>query len=403
MASNASVFWFHSELTNAPVLGVAAGDLVTMLDTVLVNGYGLVSVTSITRSGSVATVTTSAAHNFVTDQVVEIIGATETDYNGKQSITVTSGTTFTYTVTGTPTTPATGTITTKVASCGWTKPFTGTNKGVYRSADGTSTQYYLRVADDSSSGDAKAGVVRSFQSMTDVDTGTNPGSPSLFVLKTDTASTARSWVVVGDDSGFYLFIDHDFTAGGISHNYAPYFFGDIHTFKAGDAHHFCVVGSNTLNTTGAAFSYTDFLRSFLTSSTSAIDTNRCFLARDYAQTGSQIAFGTRAGLLGSVTTEYIGAAGRGINSPNPVNGDVYMLPMYIQTLNAGAIPVNIRGRCPGCFGYVHDGTTPYLNKDIILGSGSFAGEKFIVVTRGHASAQTSVGAIMIQISNNWRV
>jgi len=69
------------------------------------------TVTSITRSGSTATVTTSAAHGLASNQYVEILGANETDYNGDFQITVTGASTFTYTVAGTPTTPATGTIT----------------------------------------------------------------------------------------------------------------------------------------------------------------------------------------------------------------------------------------------------------------------------------------------------
>lgn len=69
------------------------------------------SVTSITRSGTVATVTTSATNALSTGQTVTIAGAVETDYNGSFVITVTSGTTFTYTVANSPTTPATGTIT----------------------------------------------------------------------------------------------------------------------------------------------------------------------------------------------------------------------------------------------------------------------------------------------------
>ncbi len=69
-----------------------------------------VAVTSITRSGGTATVTTTAAHGYATGNLVEIRGATQTDYNGDFEITVTGASTFTYTVAGSPATPATGTI-----------------------------------------------------------------------------------------------------------------------------------------------------------------------------------------------------------------------------------------------------------------------------------------------------
>lgn len=68
------------------------------------------SVASITRSGSVATVTCTS-HGFKTEDVITIAGAVETAYNGDFSITVVDENTFTYVVTGSPTTPATGTIT----------------------------------------------------------------------------------------------------------------------------------------------------------------------------------------------------------------------------------------------------------------------------------------------------
>lgn len=77
-------------------------------------GISAVSVSSITRSGSTATVTTATAHGFQTGQYVTIAGATQTEYNGLFAVTVTSTTVFTYTVSGSPATPATGTITAAV-------------------------------------------------------------------------------------------------------------------------------------------------------------------------------------------------------------------------------------------------------------------------------------------------
>jgi hypothetical protein len=81
------------------------------------NGYlestaidGTIQVTSITRSSSTATVTTTYPHGFLTGDSVLVSGADQTEYNGAQTITVTSSTAFTYTVSGTPTTPATGAI-----------------------------------------------------------------------------------------------------------------------------------------------------------------------------------------------------------------------------------------------------------------------------------------------------
>lgn len=71
----------------------------------------VLNVSSITRVGAIATATTTVPHYLSTGKSVTISGATETDYNGAFIVTVISATQFTYTVTGTPATPATGTIT----------------------------------------------------------------------------------------------------------------------------------------------------------------------------------------------------------------------------------------------------------------------------------------------------
>lgn len=74
------------------------------------------TVSSITRSGSTATVTTGSPHPLKTGDTVVISGAVQTEYNGSFVVTVptdqlSNKNVFTYTVSGTPATPATGTIT----------------------------------------------------------------------------------------------------------------------------------------------------------------------------------------------------------------------------------------------------------------------------------------------------
>ncbi len=72
----------------------------------------VISVTSITRSGQIATVTTTSDHNLSSAVPVTIADAVETEYNVTDAeIQVTGTDTFTYTVTGAPGSPATGTIT----------------------------------------------------------------------------------------------------------------------------------------------------------------------------------------------------------------------------------------------------------------------------------------------------
>lgn len=71
---------------------------------------GVIPKSTLTRSGSTATFTSTTAHGLVTGNSVIISGATQTEYNGMFTVTVTSTVAFTFTVTGTPATPATGTV-----------------------------------------------------------------------------------------------------------------------------------------------------------------------------------------------------------------------------------------------------------------------------------------------------
>lgn len=69
------------------------------------------SITGITRSSSTATATTSGSHLLAVGSKAAISGAVETEYNGTVTVlTVPTATTFTYAVTGTPVSPATGAI-----------------------------------------------------------------------------------------------------------------------------------------------------------------------------------------------------------------------------------------------------------------------------------------------------
>ena len=71
---------------------------------------GTISVTSITRSGNVATVT-APTHGLGSGSEVTISGATEPEYNGTFPLIVEDDNVFYYMVSGSPATPATGTIT----------------------------------------------------------------------------------------------------------------------------------------------------------------------------------------------------------------------------------------------------------------------------------------------------
>lgn len=102
-----------------PTTVIPAGSLIAVEDAndqfrttadITLGAVGNFSITSITRSGSTATVE-ATGHGLSVGEWVFIAGANETEYNGLfQVATVADADHFTYTVSGTPSTPATGTI-----------------------------------------------------------------------------------------------------------------------------------------------------------------------------------------------------------------------------------------------------------------------------------------------------
>lgn len=102
LGTSASANTFSAVDTSVDQLLIVTGQCATPTNTK--------SVSSITRTGQVATAT-SAAHGYTNGQSVLMAGANETEYNGTFVISNVTTNTFDYTVTGTPATPATGTIT----------------------------------------------------------------------------------------------------------------------------------------------------------------------------------------------------------------------------------------------------------------------------------------------------
>lgn len=71
--------------------------------------YGpFLSISSLTRSGGTVTVVTASEHGYISGADVQITGASVTAYNSRWNITVVDNFTFTFPISGAPTTPATG-------------------------------------------------------------------------------------------------------------------------------------------------------------------------------------------------------------------------------------------------------------------------------------------------------
>ena len=100
------------------------------------------TITSLTRSGTTATATLSTAPGFVVGQRVKVSGAIQTQYNVTSAlITAVSGNTFSYAVSGSPASPATGTI--KVQPYGIS--YNGTTAIVWLPNNGYTSGHWVNV------------------------------------------------------------------------------------------------------------------------------------------------------------------------------------------------------------------------------------------------------------------
>jgi len=231
--------WADSTMQGAPTISGTVGAGITFLDAVLINGFGQLTLTSLSVTSAVATATISAGHAYKQWSVVEIAGATPTELNGRKRVLSVTATELTFAATGVSDGTATGTITCKIPGAGWTKPYTGTNLAVYRINSTTGTGSYLRIDD---TGTTEMRVV-GYSAMTGINTGTDPFPTSTqvsgggFVRKSSTAdATARPWTILADDRGFYLNVNVNGTT-----EYKTYWFGDFNSFSTGTTTWDCIL------------------------------------------------------------------------------------------------------------------------------------------------------------------
>ena len=197
VASTDIKFYVHSN-TNAPRLSNNFGCMIDLLDACLVNGFGSQTVSTLTASGTTVTATFGSAHNFMQYQVIKITGATQTEYNGEfRILTVPNANSITFKLAAVPSTnTATGTISCSLPPLGWLKPYSGTGKAAYRSANTLlASRPYLRVIDaldptytSTYAKYAKVGIV---EDMTDIDTMLGVQAPY------DSVNPDKNWVGTG--------------------------------------------------------------------------------------------------------------------------------------------------------------------------------------------------------------
>lgn len=393
-----SAHLFTSADAGATTITGAAGGLVGVLDAILVNGYNSVGITSINRSGTTATVVTSAAHGFVASapssgRRAKMAGLDQAAYNGDFEITVLSTTSFSYQVTGSPATPATGSGTVCRAPLGWSIAFTGTNKRAYRAPTGN--RFYYRF-DDSVTSQAR---FVGYESMTDVDTGVNAFptatqlSGGMYFAKSATSdSTARNWYAVGDDKRLFIMSIPNGANSGV-----PHFIGDFKNFNSADLYGSMVAGVWTATSAPAASA----MFNSRSPSTSQGITATGAITRNINQFTTGIYATMVWGWLG------ISLLGSGFCSGG-TNDTTFAFPDYHGALLIAKVFVcevangnandrtRIRGSMPGIW-FPNHARTSFADGQYITGTGDQAGKTFM------AWFTANSGWMLVETSDTWDV
>ena len=237
--ANTDIKWFSFDNTNAPQFTNTWGCMIDVLDACLVTGFGSQITSSLVVENGVGIVTFGSAHNFKQFQVIEISGAADSSLNGEFRILGLTANTIEFSVNAADQI-ATGSISCKVASLGWTKVFSGENKAVYRAKDTEANPFYLRVDNSldpvyntNYAKFAKVGILESCSHIDDFTSNQVPydaanpnknwigtsavnGWAKWYHAISDYASSSQisesisptmlfgEWTLIGDNSSFYL-------------------------------------------------------------------------------------------------------------------------------------------------------------------------------------------------------
>ena len=385
------VKWFKHDMPGAPVLTGEPGMLIGLLDACLLNGWGLVSVDSLTFDSNTgeATLTVTGGHGFIVDQVILISGANEAEFNGEQRVTWIDSTTVKFNPVHIPqVATASGSITAKVAPQGsWGKPFSsGDNlKAIYQSSSPDRlSSAGLRVDDSNTAtgwnGYGANSIIESVGLFTDLDTTSEQFEALNYKLikKSDAANnTIREWCLIADQRLIYLFINHQ-AASGLP--MAAYTWGEVISYKDQDAHAvLSLIGSNT--STGYSPTSFGLLGSNLGSS----------IQRAYD------------GVSLSESIELIGVE-VGYNFMGGFNANPYPCPIDNSVALTDRVfirePVGFRGEMPGLGYPLHRTPLPHLSFQIVPWRSSSAKIKVISIKKAPQSSHD--GQLFIDIEGPWR-
>ncbi len=251
--------YYHSGQVGAPELRVQQTSLRNLFDAIFVTGFNVTAVDSITRVGQVATVGINAGHYFENGDIVEVSGADQSEYNGDFVVFNKTISSFDITVSGSPVSPATGSLITKIAPVGWTKYLEVGNKTIYQYPGGQ--QYYFVLNEDTCTelenyyaGNAPGVTAKVYlaESIIDIDNYENPTELAYLRKGGWTLNDGPyPWHVVVSDRGFYFANNWTSVTG---YDLDLHYLGEFNSFLPSDS--FNALAAGHTNYTSSSYGWT---------------------------------------------------------------------------------------------------------------------------------------------------
>lgn len=278
---------------------------------------------------------------------------------------------------------------------GWSKPFTGTNRAVFRQGEvRRAPRMYLDVNDNApGAGGGREARLRGFEEMSAVGVGDGPFpttaqlAAGIIPRKSATAdATARGWMILADARTFILCTqpgDNVFAAG----EWSVLYFGDYYSLRPGDLWRVCIVGRINENASGA-----DVIT--LPSNSFTSGTSGSYGVRS-------VGGGSQSLGLPRLRSSAAGVGSNAISYPNPTDGAAYLSRDWIgENASSGSGLVALRGHLRGIWHWLH-AVSAIANNDTFSGKtgGPLAGRTFqyLRVTQTGPSAS----AVVVETSDTW--
>jgi hypothetical protein len=240
-------------------------------------------------------------------------------------------------------------------AAGWTRPFNDAASATSAFLSGGSDPKYLQIADGGQSAASfREARARLFTAMTTALAGTDPcptvaqRATGYAIRKSSTLdSAARPWTILADNQRLVIITN----SGDINGSNFIFYCGRIKSYKPGDLWNWLITG-RALENSSAGLLTAEPLPLMQNGIVNIADIH---LLRSYTAVNTPVQAGLTADLTKSGGTVNYYAGGIGIPYPQPVNGGLFMSPIFVHE------STGMRGSLPGVWCPMHN--RPVSNND----------------------------------------